>query len=353
MSLQSIRSGTIYAVAPNGTQVKIVDGAMTRLRAHGLDVRMVVIEGASGRPGAEAYLAKRGWETPMELGEVCRIAKSGDLVLTTLIAGPKKKKMFCELVDRGVIVANVVEGCRFLLDKAYIRDRWVPLLGWGPSIAYTGVADTRIVGSAVYEPMRELAPDEAPIAMINYKFAFAEARKDPHGAWASAAVAAARANGFNPIISVHPSSVMPPRGLAEISTEPFEELLARSHLLISRSSGLVYHALRWGVQPFFLKMPGEALGEFKDPLGAFALASTEDALITAIEDWVDERTTYNPNRFFARHLDIQPDRPADLRLAVELLRLRRDARRRVRAGLSATDLPGKDWFGLERLGKTA
>lgn len=340
MSLKDIRSGTIYAAVANSSQSEIVKGAMARLRAKGCDAKVVVFDGAARASGALEYLAERGWESPIGFDEMRVIAKPGDIVLTTMIAGQQKQRIFRDLIDQGVTVAIVVEGCRFLTDKHYIRDRWAPLIGWGPSIAATKVDDTRYVGCALFEEMPELRPSRPKIALINYKFTFSEARLDPDGDWARAAVSAATANGFRPLFSVHPASKPPPDGLAEISDEPFEDLLLRSSILISRSSSLVYYGLRWGVQPFFLEAPGEELAEFADPLGAYAKVTDAAALTDAIAGWASGAILFDPQRFFERHLDIQPGRPADLRLAVEVLRLRRDARRRARAGLLPTDVFG-------------
>ncbi|MEO0912806.1 MAG: hypothetical protein AAFY59_07435, partial [Pseudomonadota bacterium] len=75
-----------------------------------------------------------------------------------------------------------------------------------------------------------------------------------------------------------------------------------------------YQALLSGAQPFIYTVQGDYLCEFAEPLGAFTVSQSAEALETSIQDWQQGAYSPSPDAFLARHLSRDPDEPATERI---------------------------------------
>lgn len=306
--------GTIYAVVRTGHHVRLLADAMGALQARGHRVQFAHFKNNPGAEGAVAQLRKEGFKPVLAL-RVLEDAAPGDTVVYAVKGGLTGPRGIDGMAARGVRFAHVCEGCRFVRRAKYHPTLPIPFLGWGPSAAKTGLADVRIVGAPFMERMDPAQPGTG-IALINYKFTYREARLDPEGDWARAAVLAAEQAGLRPLVSAHPSAT-PPAGLP-MAEGPSSELLPKAEVLISRASTLIYEALMIGVQPFYLTVRGDNLKEFARPRNAYPICDNAETLGTEIAAWRQDKTRFDGGAFLNRHVSRDPNRPAGLRMADEI-----------------------------------
>lgn len=313
--------GRVFFLVLNANHVEIFRDAAAELGRRGEDVRFLVLKDHAGTPRARAALKALDTEPVFAGRVIAREAGAGDLIVSAMPKGLKREGVVDDLRARGVRLAQVVEGARFQRPYKYLPG--VPLLGWGPSARGCGVEDVRIVGSPVIEAAMRAGnrPDGSRLAIVNYKFTDAESASGLHRTWAAATDAACRSLDFTPVFSVHPVLQNLPSTFTAAS-EPASALLQRARLLVTRSSTLLFEALVAGVQPFFFPLEGEETREFTDPMGAYPVAGSGEELARQIADWEAGRTSFHRGTFLAAHVDIDPERPAWLRMADALLGIR-------------------------------
>ncbi|MEJ6477456.1 MAG: hypothetical protein QNL92_02100 [Octadecabacter sp.] len=169
--------------------------------------------------------------------------------------------------------------------------------------------------------MRRKKPSGAgQLALINYKFTWADKESDLDHAWLRAALNACEENGFEPVMSCHPAERHDVSGITW-ADRTIEELLAESALVVTRSSTVIYQALASGVQPFLYPIAKEELYELSDPMACFPICQTSDDLCEAVSRWRIASMPPPSMNFLDRHVSVIPDKPAFQRVAEALLEL--------------------------------
>ena len=172
---------------------------------------------------------------------------------------------------------------------------------------------THIVGSSRLEtiwrdPPRQVGED---LVVINSNFTYgvlAEAREG----WVSQAIAACEQRGIKYVVSKHPAE--PPIQNEHVAMEPMRHLLTKASILISRFSTVPFEAMARGVPFIYFNPHGEKVPTFRDPRGAFEIATSQHELESALEVSQAWRDSYRDRcrDFFLSQVDIDLDaRPAE------------------------------------------
>ncbi len=179
--------------------------------------------------------------------------------------------------------------------------------------ALQGVTST-IVGSTRLERLWWAPPvsGQTPLAVINLNFVYGVRTRD-RSHWLDSAIAGCETAGIPYVISVHPAekaSIVSTR----VTSISASRLLPRATVLISRFSTMPLEAIARGV-PFVYHNPhGETVATYADPMGAFDVTSSVDALarsLTASTEPSDVRA--RSAAFFARHVDVDRSKPSEAR----------------------------------------
>jgi hypothetical protein len=304
----------VFFVAHNRNHVRIFEGSAASLRTNGWDVQFAYVDGqADSDAAAQAAIAK-GFPT-VAASTLPRLAKAGDIACVGNDWGPKAFLRTLERLKRlGVMLFGVIEGARYAYSNHYQRVHRI--LCWGPSALETLSGEKLIVGSpAVEAALRSgFDPPAHASVLVNYKFTRGAAEQGP--TWARAAAEAAIKAGAPYVISAHPLNVGELGGLT-LSHDPFLPLLNASTLLVTRSSTAIYEALAARVSVVYFPIEGERRAEFGDAQGAFSTAENAADL-----DGLVQAHCRNPRfndesaqAWLARHIDIQPERSASMRIA--------------------------------------
>lgn len=180
-------------------------------------------------------------------------------------------------------------------------------------------AATHVVGSTRLErialaPERSFGPTRLVVTNSNFTYGVLT---DVRTTWlASVAEASERARADVLVSQHHADRDLD--GRIPVADQPMKELLRTSaDVLVSRFSTVPFEAMARGV-PFVYHNPhGELVPTFREPNGAFAISTSTDELAHAIEVALSQRGTYRDlsSAFFARQVDIDPDRSSEVRTA--------------------------------------
>jgi hypothetical protein len=307
-------AGQICFVAHNRNHVRIFADAARELRRRERKVVFAYVDQHQDSEATIAAAEKLGFPL-MRASALSRHASAGDVVCVGNDWGPKfLKSELSRLKANGVLRVGVVEGARFAKPGHY---RNVDLtLCWGPSGAEMMPGGKVVVGSpAIESSIRSAVETPAkPFILVNYKFARGAAELGPQ--WARDAARAADAQGADYVISAHPLNVGELAGL-KLSHEPFVSLLNQATLLITRGSTVIYEALAGRVNVIYFPIADEWRAEFADPMGAFTIAATEAELAAQVATHC-RAPAFDVGRasaFMHRHVDIDPAKPAPIRMA--------------------------------------
>jgi len=310
-----MHSRKIFWIAHNKNHFEIFEQSRELLITNGATVSCAAIEGFPP-PAAEQFRHK-GIAT-LARDDVRRTVVPGDAIV---VGNDWLPASLCDLITdltaTGVRTVAFVEGCRFTLPNKYTRVS--ELLGWGPSASRLPPKRVHIVGSPVLESALRLSRHAAKdYTLVNYRFKPIASERGTGRAWLEAVTDACTRAGSPIVISAHPAS-----GLVDtrykVSAEPIEQLLPRAALLISRCSTLIYQALLAGVPAILFPTREEELGELADPKGAYAIVTSADDLIKVVSDHLEGKHHHDTSDFLACHVNIDPRRPASLRMAEALL----------------------------------
>ena len=119
-------------------------------------------------------------------------------------------------------------------------------------------------------------------ALINSNFSYG-VLVDDRDRWLSEAVDACLSAGIEPVISRHPFDTGTSYTRYETST-PFVKALQDCVVTIQRFGSGILEALAVGVPVIYFNPHGERVDKFKDPRGAYLIASTRHQLRIALQD---------------------------------------------------------------------
>jgi len=174
-----------------------------------------------------------------------------------------------------------------------------------------------VVGSTRLERLWWAPPATStrPLAVINLNFVYGVRTAD-RKLWLDTAMEACDQAAVPYVISLHPAerAQVDSNRVTSISAS---RLLPRATVLISRFSTMPLEAMARGV-PFIYHNPhAETVKTFADPMGAFEVTQSADQLAQALRSLdpapTDARLRCAP--FFSHHVDIDRDRPSELRAA--------------------------------------
>lgn len=267
--------------------------------------------------GVEADLRQRG-ETALlvpsdDITIVLSRARRGDVVAFAADWSPSTVVLAIRLLKwKGVHCVGFQEGVRPGRIGRY--ENVDTFLAWGDFGAATVNKPTRIVGSPTLEALLETErrPDARPMALINYKSKL----KPDANPWLPWVVQACEEAGVTPVISGHGKNATYPR----FSGEDFRELIQRAAVLITPISTTVFEACACDV-PTIVTFDGEDLMDLARPDDAYDIVRTGEDLADAISRALQPSAsrTAARRRFLERHVSIEPDRPANRRIADALL----------------------------------
>jgi hypothetical protein len=301
----------IIFVTHNLNHVQIFEEAAELLRGRGVAISFATIKDI---PGVQRAIDALGYPT-MDIGDLPHFAVARDVVCFGNDWGPKRmRRAMARLKRKRVTLVGVIEGARFSRPNRYARVDTV--LYWGPSGSKLLRRPGRIVGSPIIERASRLHrhPPDRPHVVINYK-----SPDDAAFDWGRAAIVAAEAIDPAYVLSAHPASKgIPPD--VRVSHEPFQKLLSRASLLITRSSTVIYEALAAGVSVLYFPLPDEERVEFGEPRGAFQIADNAADLLRLAQAYAaDPRFDRSAaSSFLDWHVSIDPRRPAAERMAEAL-----------------------------------
>ena len=245
---------------------------------------------------------------------------SGDVICVGNDWSPKKLlSVLSQVRKRGVTIAGVVEGARFLR-KGYYKNV-DHLLCWGPSGLDINAKETTIVGSPVIEAAAQrgnTCPSNTVRILINYKKS--NAKDDPDFAWGKTTIEAARAVDPNFMFSAHPSTRNASLDL-KIHNEPFEIALSSASVVITKASTVIFEALASGVCVIYFPEPNEERVEFAMADGAFETANNAEELIAHVKAHAGNPVfpQENAQRFLNKHVSMENGLSANERTAACLI----------------------------------
>jgi hypothetical protein len=324
----------VFFVVHNKNHMTIFSTFAPLLEAQGRAVHFATLGGHRHEGQALAAISAGG-RPAIDIGEVARLATPNDIICLGNDWGPRRLlRILDQLKARGVPLAAVVEGARFGLPRLYKHvDN---LLCWGPSGLEIGARGAQISGSPTIEKAARLPRKvhDRPKVLVNYKFS--GTAEDEGFVWGAAAIAAARAIDPDFVLTTHPSSRGVPAGI-RVSHAPFHSLLQDATIIITKASTVVYEALAAGVAVLYFPAADEVRAEFGEPHGAFETGDTPASLLAAAQ-----RYAANPvfpasaaQAFLDRHVAIDPQRPAAIRIASALIDIMA-ARGRAREALDGS-----------------
>jgi hypothetical protein len=316
----------IWFIAHNANHVGLFRDTATWLDWRGREARFACPMVHARAPEAVAALRDLGREAG-DMNDLRRAVRPGDAVICALDDGPPRVQATIEDCNRaGIATAVAVEGCRF--DKPARYRTAQKVLVWGPSGAELFGSRAIVTGSPQIERMRSLARmrRESPGLVINYKFTWDDAERDPDRLWLAQVRAAAAAAGLPSVVSVHPAS--PPQVRAALDEGGvIEDLMLARTALVTRGSTTIYQALMAGVQPFLFSGPSEELLELGEPMGAYPIARDAQHLARLLQDWAQGRVAYDARAFLSRHVSVSRWTSSAARMGRAIESLRRGQRR--------------------------
>jgi hypothetical protein len=184
-----------------------------------------------------------------------------------------------------------------------------------------------IVGAPNIQALFRQAPapvPERPLAVINCNFSYG-VLEDKRDEFIHSAVQACLRAGIDYVVSRHPAD----RGdLGELPVDPrpVYACLESATLLISRFSTVILEALAMGRATVYHNPHGERFATFADPMGAYAITTSEDSLVASIQTILSENASPAEVReraapFLHRHGNVLAETPADVAAAEVIKRI--------------------------------
>lgn len=269
-----------------------------------------------------------------DLETLGQAATAGDVVLTPIDwGGGPYKHVLSKCQRAGATLVGMVEAGRF---EARQYQRVDMVLVWGPSGAKVWPQPTIMTGSPAFEnslAFKGRPKKDTTQLVVNYKFQPFET--DTDFAWANSMRKAAQIIDPSFVVSVHPSVKSIPDWMVR-SERSIDELLAESHVIITRSSTVVHQAMALDTQVILFTTPDENLAEFADIGDAAAVARNEAELLAIAERYKadGELRGLNPKSFLDWHFSIDPERSAHERIASTVIDVLHHGRKAP--GLSTT-----------------
>ncbi len=174
---------------------------------------------------------------------------------------------------------------------------------------------TMIAGLPIIEKLSKRSPafPGEPFAILNVNFTYG-VLEDARDQFITKARDAFIATGFDWKITRHPADKGNLRGLP-VSDFSQYELIDKCSVFVSRFATGILEALASGKPAIYFNPHGEKVDKFKEPLGAFDVASTEEELVAALHKvcadiaaGVDFRERALP--FLKHHTNYVPDGPS-------------------------------------------
>ena len=288
-------AGAIYFFPHSAYHVWTIGLIAPALRARGVPFVVVDLSTQTGDPGLRSKLAEIVPPSISYSRFVLEHHRPG-LVVAFNDWDRVIRPIFAAARVAGVPTAAIVEGIQDYddVDTGRVRNAYRT----AEAVILPGAFDRRYFGPdsrqriyvggvprvrQIRERARPVADSATPIALINSNFSY-NVLTEHRDAWVRSAVAAARAARLHPVISRHPSDVG--REHAEFTTaEDFYTALGRSVVTIQRFASGILEALAMGRGVIYFNPHGERIDKFKDPLGAYRIATTQAELVAALEEW--------------------------------------------------------------------
>ncbi|MGY3894005.1 hypothetical protein [Aeromonas enterica] len=198
---------------------------------------------------------------------------------------------------RGIITIGMVDGIEDFEDADYGIDRhayetieYVLLMGEDEKKYFPYKIDkTEVIGlpklwDIYHSPVS--FPDTT-LVMINLNFTYGYF-EDVRDVWLSQVIATCDALGYDYIISQHHAD----NGAIDAekkSKKNVYETIKSASIVVSRFSTIILESLASGKPVVYFNPHGEMVKIYKEPRGAFQVATTQSQLMTALRDGVDQK----------------------------------------------------------------
>ncbi|WP_447825742.1 hypothetical protein [Aeromonas salmonicida] len=198
---------------------------------------------------------------------------------------------------RGIITIGMVDGIEDFEDSDYGVDRhayetveYVLLMGEDEKKYFKYKIDkTKVIGlpklwNIYHSPVS--FPDKT-LVMINLNFTYGYF-EDVRDMWLGQVIAACDALGYDYIISQHHAD----NGVIDAekkSKKNVYDTIKSASIVVSRFSTVILETLASGKPVVYFNPHGEMVKIYKDPRGAFQVATTKSQLMNALRDGVDQK----------------------------------------------------------------
>ena len=271
-----------------------------------------------------------------------------------LVARP----LVMEARDAGAATVGFAEGINDFHDAdtgrrrdAYRTVEWVLGAGENDRQYFRDVGSKfQVVGFPRIAPLleRPAQPPERTRAVINVNFTY-DVLENERGRWLDSAIEGCRLAGMEWIVSQHPQDG------ADLSSYPvdrrsFEESMRENAILISRFSSCIIEALAMGRPVVYYNPHDEKVEKFREPLGAYGLASDPRGLARAVRSELERADDLAARRmkFLGEHCDVSRNWKPHEKAADALARILAEHRKKQTTG-------GAAWRGdrsaLARIGR--
>lgn len=207
------------------------------------------------------------------------------------------KEFFRKERARGIITIGVVDGIEDFEDTDYGVDRqayqtveFVLLMGEDDSKYFKSKIDkTKVIGlpklwNIYHSPVS--FPDKTLVMInLNFTYGFFE---DVRDSWLEQVILACDALGYDYIISQHHAD----NGIIDAkkkSKQNVYETIRSSSIVVSRFSTVILESLASGKPVVYFNPHGERVKIYKEPRGAFQVATTLSQLVSALRDGVGQK----------------------------------------------------------------
>ncbi|EAK0951525.1 glycosyltransferase family 2 protein [Campylobacter lari] len=132
------------------------------------------------------------------------------------------------------------------------------------------------------EQIKPIAGKKEKIALINSNFSYG-VLVEHRDQWLQKAIDACLKSGYKPIITRHPADTG--KIYQElVTTKSFYEILEECDVFISRFASGILEALARNKLPVYFNPHGENVDKFKEPMGAYPIANTQEELQNILEN---------------------------------------------------------------------
>lgn len=224
------------------------------------------------------------------------------------------------------------------LRDAYRTVEWVLGAGEDDRRYFRDVGSKfQVVGFPRIAPLleRPAQPPERTRAVINVNFTY-KVLEDERRRWLDSAIEGCRLAGLEWIVSQHPQDG------ADLSSCPvdrrsFEESMRENAILISRFSSCIIEALAMGRPVVYYNPHGEKVEKFREPLGAYGLASDPRGLARAVRSELERADDLAARRmkFLGEHCDVSRNWKPHEKAAAALERILAEHRKKQTTGGTA------------------